>query len=210
MENASRALVISGAVLVAVIIMGFLIYMFHNATEMKNQEINEERQRQIMLFNKEYESYNKKLMRGTDVITVMNMANNYNSKNAWDMNKNFGNGGWNSELKIDASVILKSQIVVAKESIKDKISDSVRRIYKDAHINLPEVANITDITMDTRNQGYKSDDVAYIFVTLDEDNALKEFKRKFFRCSKLDYSKITGLVNKIEFIEIDVGTIPGY
>ena len=173
-----------------------------------------------MEFNKEFESYDKKLMRGTDVVTAMNMTNNYNSKNAWNMNKNLGRGGWDEELKIEAKVILKNPITVKKDHIQNKVSTpQLQSLYINEYhlIDFP-TATATTITMDTNPNGYMADSKEYIAIMLDDENndahdtdfALKEFKRRFFRCNGITYSNVTGLVDTITFIEVDVGAIPGY
>lgn len=208
MENASKALAIAGGILLALLVLWTLVHMVQNAGELKRQEVSEERQKQILEFNKEYESFDKKLMRGTDVITALNMANNYNSKNAWDFNKNGGKGDWDDSLKIKATVKLgKNEININKEDLSKMINDEIKRIYDNAHLELPDEKK--DYTM-AANTEYKAEEAAYIAVILDENNALKEFKRKFFKCTGIGYSNTTGLVNKISFKEIEVGDIPGY
>ena len=81
MENASKALAIAGSILLSIMIIATLLYMVNNIREVKNQEDEQLKQQQILEFNKEYESYEKNLMRGTDVITVINKANNSNLQN---------------------------------------------------------------------------------------------------------------------------------
>ena len=72
MENASKALMIAGAVLITILVLGIAMYFFTQFREFpKEQEAAIERE-QIAKFNQEYESYNKQKMYGVDVVTILN------------------------------------------------------------------------------------------------------------------------------------------
>ena len=74
MENASKALLIAGGVLVAILILGVLIVTINIVNS--NQKTREKTlaTEQLAEFNQKYEAYNKKALRGTDIITLKNMA----------------------------------------------------------------------------------------------------------------------------------------
>lgn len=74
MENATKALLIAGGVLIAIIIISMFIMMFNKMSNMQNQQEEQLKVEQIAAFNAEYESYNKKAMYGTEVMTIMNKA----------------------------------------------------------------------------------------------------------------------------------------
>ena len=78
MENASKALLMAGGILIAVLIIGVLIYSFGTMSGYFSAEQDIEAAQQLKIFNDQYESYNRKLLRGTDVISVMNKAININ------------------------------------------------------------------------------------------------------------------------------------
>lgn len=85
MENASKALLIAGGVLIALIILTMFIVMYNNMANIQKEQEEQTRIEQIAAFNAEFEAYNKKVMYGTDVITLINKVaeNNkkYNSNN---------------------------------------------------------------------------------------------------------------------------------
>ena len=91
MENAAKALSIAGAVLIGIMIIAVLLIMVNNIGDVHQKTEEEKRKEQIITFNKEYESYDKSLMRGTDVISVINRANNNNLKEAYDSEGNITN-----------------------------------------------------------------------------------------------------------------------
>ena len=74
MENASKALLIAGGVLIAILIVSVLVVTLNIANS--NQRTREKAlaTEQLAEFNQKYEAYNKKALRGTDIITLKNMA----------------------------------------------------------------------------------------------------------------------------------------
>lgn len=74
MENASKALLIAGGVLIAILILSVLVVtinIINSNQKAKEQALVTE---QLVEFNQKYEAYNKKALRGTDIITLKNMA----------------------------------------------------------------------------------------------------------------------------------------
>lgn len=80
MENASKALLMAGGILIAVLVIGVVAYMFNSSGFLFQSSEDIELAEQIAAFNKEYEAYNRKLMRGTDIISIINKVNSNNEK----------------------------------------------------------------------------------------------------------------------------------
>ena len=78
MENASKALIIAGGILLAIMILALLVYMGTAMTDMAESQDRKLAAQQLEEFNKSYLVYNKTRMYGTDVITVVNKAINHN------------------------------------------------------------------------------------------------------------------------------------
>ena len=78
MENAAKALVIAGGVLLAIITVSLFVYMTTATSRMAQAQDEKIILEQLVAFNNEYEAYNKRVMYGTDLITVANKAINYN------------------------------------------------------------------------------------------------------------------------------------
>ncbi len=74
MENATKALMIGAGMLIAVLTMGLLVMVMNAVSQNFKTEFDIETSEQIRVFNKDYESYNKKLLRGTDIISLCNKA----------------------------------------------------------------------------------------------------------------------------------------
>ena len=80
MENASKALLIAGGVLIALIILAMLLAMFNSMSNIQKEQEEQIKIEQIAAFNSEFEAYNKKVMYGTDVITLINKVAENNKK----------------------------------------------------------------------------------------------------------------------------------
>lgn len=82
MENASKALVMAGAILITIMVLGMFIFFFAQLKEFPEQQDEAKKLAQVSKFNQEYESYYKKKMYGTDVVTIMNKVITNNKKYA--------------------------------------------------------------------------------------------------------------------------------
>lgn len=74
MENASKALIIAGGILLAMMILALLIYVSTSMSSVAEEQDKRILTQQIEEFNKGYLAYNKTRMYGTDVLTVYNKA----------------------------------------------------------------------------------------------------------------------------------------
>lgn len=78
MENASKALIIAGGILISIMILSLLVYVATSISDMAESQDRKLAAQQIQEFNKSYLAYSKTRMYGTDVITVVNKAINHN------------------------------------------------------------------------------------------------------------------------------------
>lgn len=80
MENASQALIIAGGILLAILTISLLVYAFGNASTIFNAQEKEKETQRLAEWNAEWEAYNKQLLYGTEVLTVVNKAEQNNSE----------------------------------------------------------------------------------------------------------------------------------
>ena len=80
MENASKALIMAGSVLIALMIIGALILTFSNITAYQETNTRSTRSTQMAEFNSQYETYNRKDVRGSDLYSLLNKAIDYNRR----------------------------------------------------------------------------------------------------------------------------------
>ena len=80
MENATKALLIAGGVLIGIIILAALIYAYTSFTRVAAENEQAKATEQLAEFNKPYTSYEGKILRGAEVISVVNRAVSDNRK----------------------------------------------------------------------------------------------------------------------------------
>lgn len=83
MENASKALIMAGTILISLIIIAALIFMFKGLTNYQKTSGEVSEEEQITNFNKEYTSFEKDLY-GSELLSLINKAVDYNTKNEAD------------------------------------------------------------------------------------------------------------------------------
>lgn len=80
MEHANKAIMMAFGMLVAVMILGTVAWVFTRLKALPVQDDDADIIEQRRLFNQEYEVYDKKIMYGVDIISVLNKAQSNNEK----------------------------------------------------------------------------------------------------------------------------------
>ena len=88
MENASKAIVIAGGILIGIITISIFYFMFNRISSFTDATSKNSEQEELLEFNQSFEYYNKKLMYGADVISVINKAIDNNKKYNVENEKN--------------------------------------------------------------------------------------------------------------------------
>lgn len=80
MENATKALIMAATVLIAVLILALGVYLFRDYSEVARK--NEERQsaQSLVQYNTKIEKYVDKTLSIQDVLTIANLAKDYNER----------------------------------------------------------------------------------------------------------------------------------
>ena len=76
MENASKALLMAGGILVAMLIIAVLVSGKATINSFQKTKLSEEEKEQIIIFNKQYTKYVGQYVYGTDVRTLINKYEN--------------------------------------------------------------------------------------------------------------------------------------
>ena len=207
MDNAVKALEMAGGVLIAILILSLFVYMFNQVSYNQAMQNQNEEAKRIEAFNKKYEAYNKNILYGSDVISVINMGINNNSEETAG-----GEYSKDDPYSIDVSFTLLNDLVLSVEAIdKDGVViDNI--VYEDAPV------------LEAEESPYKisdEDDLDKIALIMPSENgvvieynnrlettfvakgAYEEFINRIFRCSGIEYNATTGRVVSISFQEID-------
>lgn len=108
MENASKALMIAGGVLIALIIITMFLMMYNNLSNIEKEQEEATKVEQVEAFNAEFEAYNKKVMYGVDVITLINKVAENNKKYK-------GNSEYQITVVLNNEVVTSSSHLVGKD-----------------------------------------------------------------------------------------------
>lgn len=211
MENASKALVMAGGILIAIMILATLAYAAGQWGLIPQSMEQSKEAQQLAKFNQEYESYNKDIMYGSDVVSVLNKAISNNSVISNDTTHpnyinvkviiNQGAIGKNtttytttinketnarrtSQTNTKETMILKNGEFSLSSNItvfRDLLGDTDKTKKSDADIDKDAAGNITETYT----------------VTVP---ALQEFKKRYFSCTKIQYNS-QGRINYLEFEE---------
>ncbi len=118
MENASKALSIAASVLIAVLLIVLLIFAFYKFTEIPRQREQQKKTQEVAEFNKKYDSFNQRELKGIKMISLLNMVNDNNITYA-------GTEGFLISIEIDGTPnyqnnLIGSDVNDARNTIKSK------------------------------------------------------------------------------------------
>ena len=110
MENASKALIIAGSVLIALMIIGALLLMFSNLSNYQSTNTQGTREAQVIEFNNQYETYNRKDVRGSELYSLLNRVIDYNRRQSTAGTGSTDQGQYISYEPMIVEVIIKTDI----------------------------------------------------------------------------------------------------
>lgn len=160
MENASKALIIAGSVLIALMIIAALILMFTNLSSYQETNIQNTKEAQIIEFNNQFETYNRENVRGSDMISLMNRIIDYNSRKSDDTDIQFRR----MEIEISNIVIANfsynsgTNLLIKKDKYTEKdinlILDPVKKLEEEYGAkNITQLsANISNVMLNNKTE----------------------------------------------------------
>lgn len=80
MENASKALIMAGSVLISLLIIGALLLMFNNLSSYQETDAQSTIETEVLEFNSQYETYNRENVRGSDLYSLLSKVIDYNKR----------------------------------------------------------------------------------------------------------------------------------
>ena len=88
MENASKALMFAGTILITLMVISAVVFMYRDLTSVKRQESENQKVEEIAEFNKSFESYEKDL-KGAQIFSLANKITDYNTKYVQNMDEGY-------------------------------------------------------------------------------------------------------------------------
>ena len=89
MENATKALIITAGVLISIMILSLLIMGYNQISSYYGNKHKTSEEQQLEEFNNVYENYNRKNIRGSDLLSLMNRIIDYNERQSYQTGTNY-------------------------------------------------------------------------------------------------------------------------
>lgn len=125
MENASKALLMAGGVLIGLIIIGAFVLMMSTLTDYQDKSDQKVADKQVVEFNNQFTTYDRTNLRGNDMVSLMNRVVDYNKNNTsqgfTEMKITINMNGQRTNLKYGSTNIF----IMQDEYNEDNISNIV-------------------------------------------------------------------------------------
>jgi|GEM_PF-1899070 hypothetical protein len=209
MENASKALLIAGGVLIAILIVSVLVVTLNIVNS--NQRTREKAlvTEQLAEFNQKYEAYNKKALRGTDIITLMKMAiennNSASSDNPYYINVIIDLGNKKIQDTSTRTVVLdKDKKVISDKTKRDPnslegtskiiLGTWIDNVHYKTNGKVEKFFTTTDFTdsMEEQTESNGNTTITYKY------SSFTTFKNDIFQCTNVEYNN-QGRIKELEF-----------
>lgn len=224
MENASKALLMAGGVLIALFTATLLVYLSTSSSRIANAYQQKQEKEQIRAFNKEYEAYDKTRMYGTDIITVVNKAINHNKIIGVSTTEPYY-----INIKIKTNQTFRTTVEKIDNTKANPTKEPVNNITSDIKNILGNPPNSygaylsendTNELGDWQNNGQtfimnnnfldffsgdaidktvRDENITYIM-----NSALTNFKTAIFECTNVYYNEVTGRINLMVFEQLEL------
>lgn len=80
MENATKALLMAGGLLISILVVGLLVIGYRSISDYQQSASNIKKDQQLSSFNQNFTQYVRDDLVGTDVISLVNKIADYNKK----------------------------------------------------------------------------------------------------------------------------------
>jgi len=218
MENASKALVMAGGILISLLIISVVALTYENIASLERQKASSEEVEQATVFNKKFDTFVREGLYGSEIISAANLAIDYNKTSAvddgydeieieviFDTSKPIDSA---KHIKIDNSHYTYNleEIVDAYNGLEKDVSDCLRPKYAtgktiDYYISIrTQELNklIDDYGEGTGSNNVPTETLRREYQYLKAEQT--QFKRKKFDCTA-EYSNVTGRIKKLTFEE---------
>lgn len=192
MENATKALSIAGGMILAILVISLVVYGWNKITNYQKVQEATQTTQQITKFNKEFESYNKGVVRGYQLISLANLVNDTNTQ--YSAVEGYKQMGLYAMLCIEPGA-------TGYTAEKNTWNKSAK---------LPGATNLSPVTISGISYNKYFNIIDYVENYFDTTNASqqitndekKQFKELYFDCTEVDYDNTTGRVIRFVFEEI--------
>lgn len=208
MENASKALIIAGSVLIALLVISLLVSFFSNIRELTGISQEGEELEQTVEFNKQYDVYARNVY-GSELLSIANKIADYNKREAEnkgytkielyvqireDMDTTFFKKGTytSSRIKQETENLQQQIDNLGKQTVRSSTNSTISR-------RISQLASMR--TKDIEELGIAKEDYQ---AQMNQYNTYKTLltgvKAKVFQYVNFDYDKNNGRITKMSYI----------
>lgn len=213
MENASKALIMAGSVLISIVIIGALILMFNNLGKLKETELDSESASKLLKYEQQIEGYCRAGLYGSEIVSLANLIEDYNIRQA-DFNGYTAVQLIIKTTPISLAKYMKTnytdytQLITDFNNIEKQINTLKNKIIcgetieKISGMRTLEIENLVNNYNATSSRKYTVEEVeeekdSYLAIK----SEYTTFKNKRFRSPEIIQDKNNGRITKITFIE---------
>lgn len=225
MENASKALIIAGSVLMAVLVIGALMLMYNQITDIEQTKTDNDELSKMEDYSKKFEEYNGTIY-GSELFSLVNLQDDYTKR----YKQEDGYTKITIKVKINNSISDTSYFQSGEKEIskiledKNKIENYITKFESENMFKGKTVKYYSQLTIreiaDMYGVNFSSDDLesdvedkirqkgGEATRVLDAINKYKniksvytEFKNKRFKCTNVTYNRYNGRIESMRFEE---------
>ena len=175
MENAVKALIMAGSVLISILVISILVFVMRKGGIINSEFDSQISDRELAKFNSQFEIYQKDDNTFFDIITLSNLA--------WDINKKYNFDEQNS---VKLTITINKGTQSGKYYILSKKELNKNYFFTDEN--------------GVNDQKYMYDLVSEY--TAKKDDSSLEYKY-YFKCEEITYENVTGKVNYMKFTIVE-------
>lgn len=207
MENASKALIIAGGILVAILIVSLLVFFFDNIRNLQGTESTISEEEQAVEFNKQFEVYDRSNIYGSEILSLANKVVDYNIRES--EKKGYQEMSMTVTFKIDISGF-KKNTTYTSDQIKEIVSSVEKNVdsFGSYTYSGKKVSDLANMRTNERIQWYEDKSISqakrneiesYITKYTQVKADQLEIKSKIFKCTQMEYDNRTGRIIKMSF-----------
>lgn len=206
MENASKALMMAGGVLISLLVISLLVFFYNNLKDLQNIDQTVEETEQAIEFNKQYDVYARNIY-GSDILSIANKIEDYNKRES--ENKGY--------TKIELSVTIEKDIdseffrkgIYSSSNIVNKIEQVEKKANEIGNKTVKSIDGIYSRKV-SKLATMRTIDIEALGISMSSCNELitqyntyktlvTEIKAKVFTYINFDYDDNTGRIKKMNY-----------
>lgn len=227
MENASKALIMAGSLLISLLIIGALVFMYNQFADVQQTKTDVDEEGKFGEYSKKFEDYNR-VIYGSELLSLANLQEDYNKTQANEkgytkieikvmINKEItGIGQFNTgeneiaQFSADRKTIERKISELATEKYPKKTGKTIKYYSQLSNMEIAKSFDLLDkinatsdseyynaLTTNTETSGLMKKLEDYKNLT----SSYTEFKNKRFKCTQIKYDQNNGRVTYMKFVE---------